>query len=50
MRVSNSTATNNFGFGFLNFNVEGTFESRGNNTVRGNPTNTSGTITIISGN
>lgn len=48
MRVSNSTATNN-SYGFLNFNVEGVFESRGNNTVRGNAVNLSGTITVIGG-
>jgi len=46
MRVSNSAATNN-GTGFRQ--TTGTFESRGNNTVRGNATNTVGTITAIPG-
>lgn len=46
VRVSNSVVTQN-GKGFSN--VEGVFESRGNNTVRGNMTNTSGPITLISG-
>lgn len=49
IRVSHSTATNNTQFGFRNDGT-GTFESRENNTVRGNGIgNTSGTITPISG-
>lgn len=47
IRVSNSTASNNAQFGFRN---DGTFESRGNNTVRGNGlANVNGVITTISG-
>lgn len=46
IRVSNSVSTNNQ-FGFRNAN--GTFESRGNNTVAGNGTQTSGAITNITG-
>jgi len=46
VRVSNSTVTNN-GTGLSNGLA--TLESRGNNTVRGNTTNTSGTITVILG-
>ncbi len=46
MRVSNSAATNN-ATGFRQ--TTGTFESRGNNTVRGNTANTAGTITAITG-
>ena len=46
MRVSNSAATNN-ATGFRQ--TTGTFESRGNNTVRGNGANTVGTITPITG-
>ena len=49
IRVSDSTATNNTQFGFRNDGTS-TFESRENNTVRGNGVgNTSGTITPISG-
>ena len=47
MRVSNSTAVNN-GTGFSQ-GSSAVFESRGNNTVRGNTTNISGTITAIGG-
>jgi len=46
MRVSNSAATNN-ATGFRQ--TTGTFESRLNNTVRGNTANTAGTITMIAG-
>ncbi len=46
VRVSNSTVFNN-GIGFKN--SIGVFQSRGNNTVRGNGNNTQGTITLISG-
>jgi hypothetical protein len=47
IRVSNSVSTNNQR-GFQN--LGGTFESRGNNTVRGNTTaDTAGTITVIPG-
>jgi len=45
VRVSNSTATNNTN-GFRQ--TGGVFESRGNNTVRGNTSNTVGLITPIS--
>lgn len=46
IRVSNSAATNNA----TGFNqAAGLFESRGNNTVRGNTANTAGTITAITG-
>ena len=49
IRVSHSTATNNTQFGFRNDGAS-TFESRQDNTVRGNGIgNTSGTITPISG-
>lgn len=49
IRVSHSTATNNTQFGFRNDGTS-TFESRENNTVRGNAIgNISGTITPISG-
>lgn len=47
VRVSNSTITDNGEYGFYNYG--GTFESRGNNTVRGHTYNTAGTITIIPG-
>jgi parallel beta helix pectate lyase-like protein len=48
VRVSNSIITDNGGVGFHNFN--GTFDSRGNNTVQGNAGgNTAGTITVIPG-
>ena len=47
IRVSHSTATNNTGNGFVQFDT-GVFESLGNNLVRGNTgTNTFGTITVI---
>jgi len=51
MRVSNSVATNN-GTGFQQFVTttgSGTFESRENNTVRGNTTEAAGVITGIPG-
>ncbi len=52
MRVSNSVATNN-GIGFQQFvnssGSGGTFESRENNTVRGNAIDATGSITGISG-
>lgn len=49
IRVSHSTATNNTQFGFRN-DTTSTFESRENNTVRGNGIgNVSGTITPIAG-
>ncbi len=49
IRASHSTATNNTQFGFRNDGTS-TFESRENNTVRGNGIgNVSGTITPISG-
>ena len=49
IRVSHSTATNNTGFGFRADGLS-TFESRQNNTVRGNGLgNVDGTITPISG-
>jgi len=49
IRVSNCVANNNSSYGF--YRVVGTFESRGNNTVRGNTSaNTSGTITMITAN
>jgi parallel beta helix pectate lyase-like protein len=48
LRVSNSTVTDNFNAGFDNLSA--TFESRGNNTVRGNGGgDTLGTITVTSG-
>ena len=50
VRVSNSTVTDNAGFGFVN--VGATFESRGNNTLRGNHAGgaqNNGTITTITG-
>jgi len=46
IRVSHSTATNNSSLGFAKFSL-GVFESLGNNFVRGNGTDTSGTITPI---
>ena len=46
IRVSHSTATNNANFGFAQLNA-GVFESLGNNLVRGNLADTSGTITVI---
>lgn len=46
VRLSHSTVTNN-GTGIRHCN--GTFLSRGNNTVSGNGTNTSGTITPLAG-
>ena len=49
IRVSHSTSSNNALFGFRNDGAS-TFESRENNTVRGNTLgNTNGTITPISG-
>jgi hypothetical protein len=47
IRVSHSTATNNTGFGFSN--TGGTFESKGNNTVRGNGTQSTGAISPLPG-
>lgn len=47
LRVSTSTATNN-NIGFFQ-GASATFESRGNNTVRGNAANVLGTITPIGG-
>jgi hypothetical protein len=44
VRISDSMVTGN-GVGLLN--IEGTVESFGNNAVRGNTTNTSGTITTV---
>lgn len=49
MRVSNSTVNENNGPGLLNSENRALFESRGNNTVRGNSPNVLGTITLISG-
>lgn len=49
LRVSNSVAAENSIFGFIQL-TGGVLESRGNNTVRGNSTNLSGTITVIGGN
>jgi hypothetical protein len=46
-RVSNSTITNN-GYGFFQ-QAPGVVQSRGNNTVQGNGTDVSGTITPITG-
>jgi hypothetical protein len=46
IRVANSTAINNIGFGFLQLSI-GVFESLNNNLVRGNGTNTFGTITVV---
>jgi hypothetical protein len=46
VRASNNTVTDN-GTGLRQ--IAGTFESRGNNTVRGNGTETFGTITAITG-
>jgi hypothetical protein len=43
IRVSHSTATNNTAAGF--FQSDGVFESLSNNLVRGNATDTVGTIT-----
>ena len=49
VRVSNTIVTDNAGFGFITVNG-GIFESRGNNTVRGNAAgNTWGSITTIPG-
>jgi hypothetical protein len=45
IRVSHSTATNNNTIGFRQ--LDGVFESLGNNLVAGNGTETSGTITVI---
>ena len=45
LRVATSTSTNNTEFGF--FNGTGTFESRGDNTVRGNGSQTAGVITPL---
>jgi hypothetical protein len=47
IRVSHSTATNNTNVGFQQFGP-GVFESLGNNLVRGNGTDISGTITVVS--
>jgi hypothetical protein len=47
--VSNCIVTDNV-VGLLNSGDPSVLESRGNNTVRGNGTDTVGTITIISGN
>jgi hypothetical protein len=47
LRAASSIATEN-GTGFQNLGVA-TFESLGNNLVRGNTTNTSGTITVVAG-
>jgi hypothetical protein len=50
VRVSNSTIVNNSGNGLINSaGSPGTLLSRGNNTVSGNGTNTSGTITALGG-
>ena len=46
--VSNSIVTNNSHFGFSQAGTS-TFNSLGNNTVRRNGTNTSGTINVVSG-
>jgi hypothetical protein len=46
--VSNSTVTNNQNYGFQQSSTA-VFYSRGNNTVRGNGTDTSGTITQLAG-
>jgi hypothetical protein len=46
IRVSHSTATNNTNYGFLQQST-GVFESLGNNLVRGNGGDISGTITVI---
>ena len=49
-RVSNSTVTNNVVAGLSNNGfAPGTLETRGNNTVRGNDKDISGTVTAISG-
>jgi parallel beta helix pectate lyase-like protein len=48
VRVSNSMVTDNSGFGFRAISPA-TMKSRGNNTVDGNATNVSGTITPLSG-
>ena len=55
VRVSNSTVTNNDGYGFYNLFISGSFQSRGNNTVAGNKgvgtgDQTFGTITVITAN
>ena len=49
VRVSHSTITDNYGPGLLNNENDATIETRGNNTVRGNSPNVSGTITPIAG-
>ena len=46
MRVARSIATNNNTNGFAQFGTS-TFESRGDNLVRGNGTNTVGSITVV---
>lgn len=46
--VSNSLVTNNRSYGFIQDDL-GVFHSRGNNVVRRNGQNKSGTITVISG-
>jgi hypothetical protein len=48
VRVSNSTITNSTVYGFYQSNGA-VFESRGNNTVRGNNPDTAGIITVIAG-
>ena len=48
MRVARSTVTNNSIYGFAQV-PGGTFESLGDNIVRGNGTDTFGTITVVSG-
>jgi len=45
--MSNNLISGNISAGIANFS--GTFESQGNNTVRQNTTNTTGTITAVSG-
>lgn len=49
MRVANSTASQNGGYGFWNRGGPLSFESLGNNFVRGNLTNTQGPILVVSG-
>lgn len=49
MRVGNSTASQNGGFGFWNRGGANSFESLGNNLVRGNLTNTQGPIVVVPG-
>ena len=46
IRVSHSTVSNNTSIGFAQI-FDGVFESLGNNLVKGNGTDTSGTITVI---